>query len=54
MPKYDHLRALMREAYEQRGEWKQQAVEGSEIVRQKYTWRALGERIKERLEAIEG
>jgi hypothetical protein len=43
----------MRHAYENRDEWKAAALRGSEIVREKYTWRALGERIRERLEDIE-
>jgi glycosyltransferase involved in cell wall biosynthesis len=51
-PNYDHLRELMREAYENRQEWKAAALRGSEIVREKYTWRALGERIRERIAAV--
>jgi glycosyltransferase involved in cell wall biosynthesis len=53
MPDYDDLRRLMRIAYENRDQWKAEAAEGSEIVRERYSWRALGERIRERLEAIE-
>jgi GT2 family glycosyltransferase/glycosyltransferase involved in cell wall biosynthesis len=52
MPDYDHLRKLMREAYENRNEWKAAALEGSRIVREKYTWTALGERIQERIAAV--
>ncbi len=52
-PSYDHLRELMRAAYENRDQWKAKALRGSEIVREKYTWRAVGERIRERLEDIE-
>jgi hypothetical protein len=53
-PSYDHLRELMRAAYENREEWKAEALEGSEIVREKLTWAHVGTRIRERLEAIEG
>jgi len=54
VPKYEHLRALMRRAYEHREDWKAEALKGSEIVRERYTWQALGERIKGRLKDIEG
>jgi len=54
MPKYEHLRELMRAAFENRDQWKAEALEGSDIVRAKYTWQALGERIKGRLKDIEG
>lgn len=54
MPSYDHLRVLMREAYENRDEWKAEAAEGSAIVREKWTWEKVGERILRRLEEIEG
>lgn len=53
MPDYEHLRALMRHAYEHRGEWKARALEGSRIVREKLTWARLGSRIRERLETVE-
>ena len=53
-PSYEHLRKLMREAYENREEWRSQALEGSEIVREKLTWGHVGARLRERLEAIEG
>jgi len=53
MPDYTHLRELMREAFENRNRWKAEALEGSEIVRAKYTWRALGERIRERIAAVD-
>jgi GT2 family glycosyltransferase/glycosyltransferase involved in cell wall biosynthesis len=52
MPRYDHLRALMRQAYESRKDWKTAALQGSDIVREKYTWRALGERIQERIAEV--
>ena len=51
-PDYDHLRKLMRAAYENRDQWKAAALQGSKIVREKFTWRALGERIKERIAAV--
>jgi hypothetical protein len=51
-PDYHHLRKLMREAYEHREEWKGAALEGSRMVREKYTWKALGERIHERIAAV--
>jgi glycosyltransferase involved in cell wall biosynthesis len=51
-PDYYHLRKLMREAYENRQEWRAAALEGSRMVREKYTWKALGERIHERIAAV--
>ena len=53
MPKYDHLRKLMRAAYKNRDQWKAEAMKGSEVVRAKYTWARLGGRIRERLEQID-
>ena len=51
-PSYEHLRKLMREAYENREEWKAEALAGSEIVREKLSWARVGERLGDRLEAI--
>ena len=52
MPDYGHLRKLMREAYEHRQEWKAQALDGSRTVRERYDWKAVGKRIKERIAAV--
>lgn len=52
MPDYHDLRRLMREAFTHRAEWRAAAQEGSRIIRTKFTWQALGERIRERLAAL--
>lgn len=53
-PSYDHLRRLMRVAYENRDEWKAEAMQGSAIVRERWTWHNVAERIRQRLKEIEG
>ena len=50
-PDYGDLRRLMRLAVEQRKEWKAAAREGSEMVRERYTWANVAERIRGRLDA---
>lgn len=51
-PSYDDLRVMMRAAYEEREEWKAEAMEGSKWVREHLTWRHVGEKIRERLEVV--
>lgn len=51
-PSRDDLRGLMREAYERREEWKAEAMEGSRVVRERWTWERVGERIARRLGEI--
>ena len=51
-PDVAHLRKQMRDAFENRDEWKAGALEGSAIVREKLNWERTAERIKARLEAI--
>jgi hypothetical protein len=53
MPRYEHLRKLMRAAFENRHQWKAQAMNGSRMVRETLTWAHLGARIRGRLEDIE-
>lgn len=51
-PSYADLRAKMRIAFENREDWKVDALKGSEIVRENLTWRLVGDRIRERLAVI--
>lgn len=51
-PSIPDLMRAMREAFENKEEQRKQALLGSEIIRQKYTWQKCCEPIKERLEDI--
>jgi len=51
-PSYEHLRRLMREAYERRKEWRAEAEEGGKIVRERYCWKRAGEVMRGRLEEL--
>ena len=53
-PSYEHLRALLRQVFENPGEARAKGMRAAEEVRAKWTWEHSARKIIARLDAIEG